>query len=317
MKFYALLAILAACMSVSAARAQAWPYKTIRLISTASPSAGADIISRIVAEQLAERIGQSIVVDNRSGAGGNIAMELAARADADGYTLLYALPPLVINPHLYKLSFNPLKDFVPVALIARYQFALLARPSFPASNPKALMALASANPGSVTCGYSGGNLRLGCALLGELGNVKITLVAYRSIPQIMADLLGGRIDLTFNAISSASGYVGPKGAIPIAVTSRRQVGNPLGDIPALNETLKGFDLTTWQGIVAPAGTPSEVIQRLNREIQAILEDEKIRRQLEARGVEVITGAPRVFGELMAREHQRYGRMIEKLGIRAE
>jgi len=313
-----LLLIIAACgcLAHSAAYAQPWPQKPVRLVAPVGAGSGADLVARTIAERLSERLKQSVIVDNRPGAAGNIGMETAARANPDGYTLLYALTSLAINPHLYKLTFDPLKDFVPVSPIATDQFVLLARPSFPAKNAKEIVALANATPGSITCGYSGGYFYIACAVLGALGKVNITPVPYKSAPQIMADLLAGRIDLAFNAVNG-SGYAVTKGAIPIAMTSRRQTRNPLGNLPAIGETLKGFDLSSWQGIVAPTGTPEEVIQRLNREIRGILQDPNVRARLESWDKEVAIGAPGALGDLILRDHKRYGIMVQQTGIRVE
>lgn len=311
------LPYIAACVFlVHAANAQPWPSKPVRLVAPVGAGSSADLVARTVAERLSERIGQPVVIDNRPGASGNIGMEIVARAAPDGYTLLYALTTLSINPHLQKLTFDPLKDFVAVATIATDQFVLLARPAFSPRSVKEIVALANTNPGQVTCGFSGGYLYIGCALLEALGKVDMTLVPYRSAPQIMADLLAGRIDLSFNA-SNAIHYAVAKGAIPIAMTSHRQASHSLADLAAIGETLKGFDLSGWQGIVAPSGTPEEVVQRLNFEIGAILQDSTVRARLEAWEKEIAISTPAAFRERILRDYKRYGTIIRQTGIRLE
>jgi tripartite-type tricarboxylate transporter receptor subunit TctC len=308
---------LALAAASQPASPQGWPAKPLRLVVALPAGSGADMVARLVSAGLAERLKQPVVVENRPGAAENIGMEAVARSAPDGYTLLLAVTSLVTNPHLYRLNYDPLKDLVPVTQLARTHYVLVAHPSLPAKTVRETLALAKARPGIVTCAHASGALHVACAWLKAAGRADITLVPYKGSGQALNDVIGGHADLVFGVVHTVAPYAQSNRLRVLATTNPRRGSGPFGSSPTMAETLPGFELVSWLGVMAPAGTPREIVTRLNREIAAALEQEDARKRIMDGGLEPAHGPPEAFAELIQRDYARLGKIIRETGIRVE
>ena len=295
-----------------------FPSKPIRWIVPYPPGGPTDLVARIVGEHLSKRLNQPVIVDNRAGASGNIGMEAAARAAPDGYTIVFGVTSMVINPLLSKLNFDPLKELAAVTQLTTVTYVLLANSDFPPRTLPDVLAAAKASPGRVTCGWGATLFQLGCELLNILGHVDIAAVPYKGNAPAMNDLIAGHINLLFDPVNTALPQVraGRVRAIATTRTGRDDVG-PFGRVATVSETLPGFELSGWFGVLAPASTPPEIIARLNREIAAVLEEEDVRRRLTESGLEIAHGSPQAFAEVIRRDHATYSRIVQQAGIKPE
>jgi tripartite-type tricarboxylate transporter receptor subunit TctC len=241
-------------------------------------------------------------------------MQAVARAAPDGYTFLFALTSLSINPHLYRLAFDPLTDFAPVALVGRQPFVLVGRPSLAAGSPAALLAELKALPNPVTCAHSGGVTLIGCELLRSLGGLSITLIPYRGNLEAIARLSAGDVDILFDPVSSAYANTRAGRVKAFGATDPGLPAAPFERLPALAAALPGFELASWYGILAPAATARPIIERVNREAAAVLARPDLRKALAADGIHTEPGTPEAFAEFLRREHARHGRVIRAAGI---
>jgi tripartite-type tricarboxylate transporter receptor subunit TctC len=322
MKLLARLPGLLACATLAATLSNAshaaeWPEKPVRLIVPFPPGGGSDMSARVVGQKLSERLGQPVLVDNRPGAASNIAMDLVVRSPADGYTLLFAVPTVTQNPFLYKLSFDPLKDLVPVAKVAEVSFVLLSSPAFPARTLPEVLNRARQKPGTVTCGSAGATPGIGCQLLHILGKVDLNIVPYKGNAPAMTDLIGGQIDLLFDVVNAAQPQVASGRAHAVATTAPRRGTAPFPDIPTAAETLPGLELAAWQGVMAPAKTPAAVLQKLERELEAVMKDPSVVQKLRDAGIEPTYADAKKFGATIASDAARYGKVIRDTGMKAE
>ena len=297
--------------------AGAFPSKPLRFIVAAPPGGSPDVVARLVAHPLGERLKQPVLVDNRAGASGNIGIEAAVRAAPDGYTIFLAIPNVVINPHLYKLSFDPMRELTAVAQLTTVTFVLLASPEFAPRSVPEVLAAAKARPGEVSCGWGGPLPHFACQLLRIQGQADITVVPYKGNAPAMKDLIGGRIDLLLDVPNVALPQVQANRVRAIATTNAKRGAGPFGHLPTVNETLAGFEFEGWQGALAPAGTPREIVARLNREIVAVLGDDELRKRLSDGGLDAAPGPPEAFAAIMQRDYSRYAKIIREAGIRAE
>ena len=301
-----------------AAVAQAWPAKPIRWIVPFPPGGPADTVARQIAPQLGERLGQTVVIDNRPGANSNIGFEAGARAAPDGYTMLFVVAGFVTNPHLYKLSWDPLKDFVPVAQMNQLQAMLLASAKFGPSTLQEVVDFASARKGPVRCAWGGSILLgLGCEVLKMDGRLDITVVPYKGSAPAMSDLVGGHVDLMIDVMNTAVPQIKAGRVKPIAVLNTARGRPPYADLPALSEAVPGFEMLTWQGIVMPAGTPREIALRINREVAAILQTPEMKQKYLESGLEAVTTSPEQFAEVMQRDYVKYGKIIRAANIKVD
>ncbi|MBL8381470.1 MAG: tripartite tricarboxylate transporter substrate binding protein [Burkholderiales bacterium] len=301
-----------------AAAAQSWPSKPVRWIVPFPPGGPGDTVARQIATPLAERLGQSVVIDNRPGANSNIGFEAGARAAPDGYTMLFAVAALVTNPHLYKVNYDPLRDLVPVAQMNRLQAMLVASTRFAPSTLQEVVAHARANPGKVKCAWGGSILLgLGCEVLKSEGKLDVTVVSYKGSAPALTDLLGGHVDLMIDVSNTAAPQIRAGKIKPIAMLNPARGQQPFPDLPALSEFIPGFEMVTWQGIVMPAGTPKEIVARLNREVNAVLQSPEVRQKFQETGVDPVTGTPEQFGEVMQRDYAKYGRIIRAANIKVD
>jgi tripartite-type tricarboxylate transporter receptor subunit TctC len=304
-----------------AGMAQEYPAKPVRLILPYAAGGPTDIVSRLFAQKLGEALGQQFVADNRGGAGGIIACELAARAIPDGYTLLMgAVGVLTINPHLrQKLPFDPQRDFQPVSLLSSSPYLLLVNPGVPARSVKELVALAQARPGQLN--YASGGVGTGNHLSAELlkltAGVDLTHIPYKGASLAVGDLISGQVQALFVNVLPALPHVRSGKARALAVTSaRRSTAAP--DIPTFAESgYPGIVTSSSFGLLAPARTPSAIVKRLHGELAQIARQPAVRERLEAQGAEVIGSTPEEFAAFIRSETERWGKVIKTAGIKAD
>ena len=313
--------LIAACLLAAApqAFAQAWPDKPIRLIVNFGTGGAPDLVARLYAPRLSEALGQPVVVENRAGAGGNIGVEAVARSAADGYTLLSsASSSFVIGPHIYtKLAFDPVKDIVPVAAAALTPMYLVVRPGLPAATVAELVAHARANPGKLNYGSAGaGTLPHAAAeMLLRTAGIRATHVPYKGSGAALAALLGDQVDFVFDPGVAIPQVKAGKVRLLAVGSAARSPG--FQDTPTLREA--GADMTAVSvvGLFAPAGTPAEIVARLNRELARIMQAPESRAALSAMAAEGITASPQEFAAQLARDRERFGVIVREAGIRAE
>ena len=318
-----ILRLAAAAATLAAAprtaSAQAYPARPVRILVGFAPGGGTDIVARLIAGWLSERLGQQFVVENRPGAGTNIATEAVVRAPADGYTLLLACLPNAFNATLYEnLKFNFVRDITPVAGIARDTFLVVVNPSLPARTLPELIAYARANPGRInmaSAGSGSGNHVFG-ELFQSMTGVKLVHVPYRGAAPALVDLLSGQMQIMFAPTSISIEHIraGRLRALAVMTATRSP---QLPDIPTVAEFVPGFEASYWLGLGAPRHTPAEIVDRLNREVNAALADPKIKALLEAHVASATPGSPADFGKLIAAETERWGNVIRSAGIKAE
>ena len=316
------LAATLAILAPHAARAvDAYPAKPVRFVVAFPPGGGTDIIARAIAQKLAERIAQQVVVDNRPGAGGNIGTDIVAKSAPDGYTMLMgSAGPLAINASLFgKMPFDPIKDLAPVTLAASTPNVLVVHPSLRVATVKELIALARARPGEINFASSGHGTP--AHLAGELFNsmvgVKMVHVPYKGAAPALADLLGGQVQLMFSTMPPALPHVKDGKLRALAVTSaKRSPAAP--DIPTLDEiALPGFEANTWHGVVVPAGTPATIVARLNREIVAILHLPDVVERFSSQGAEALGSTPEEFAAYIRSETLKWAKVVRDSGAKAE
>jgi tripartite-type tricarboxylate transporter receptor subunit TctC len=295
------------------AYAQAWPAKPVTIVVPFAPGGGTDIGTRIVAQKLGQLWGQSVVVDNRGGAGGNLGLDIVARAKPDGYTLLTGnVGTQSINPTLYKkLSYNADTAFVPVGLFAELPFVLAATTSLPANNARELVALAKANPDKYTYASSGagGSPHLSAETFKIATGTKILHVPYKGGGAAMTDLIAGNVHMMFASVLELSSHIKAGKLKAIAITSKQRVA-ALPDVPTLQESgVSGAESGSWVGLLAPAGTPQPVIDKVSQDLQKVLAMPDVQQQLLAQGAVAHGGTPADFAGLIASDRKKYARII--------
>jgi tripartite-type tricarboxylate transporter receptor subunit TctC len=319
-RFLHLVAGAAALPAVSRiAKAQAYPGRPVRLIVPGAAGGAAEIPARLMGQWLSERLGQQFVIDNRPGAGSNIAAEAAVRAPADGYTLLLVNVANAINATLYdKLNFNFIRDIAPVASMARTAYAMEVNPSFSAYTIPEFISYAKANPGKINYASAGiGTLQhMASELFKAMTGINMVHVPYRSLPAALTDLIGGQIQVIFDAIPSSIEFIRTGKLRPLAVTTATRL-EVLPGIPTVSEFVPGYEASGWQGIGAPKNTPTEIVDRLNKEINAGLVNPKIKARLIDLGFTVLAGSPADFGKFIAEETEKWGKVIRVANIKAQ
>ena len=301
------------------ARAQAYPSRPVRIVVPFAAGGATDIIARLIGQWLSERLGQQFVIENRPGAGSNIGTEVVVNAPPDGYTLLLVGASSAINATLYeKLSFNFLRDIAPVSGIISIPFIMAVNPSFPAKTVSEFIAYARANPGKVNMA-SGGNGTAG-HLSGELfkmmAGINMVHVPYRGEAPALTDMLGGQVQAMFGTMPASIEYVRAGKLRPLAVTSARR-SELLPDLPTVGDFVPGYETSALQGVGAPRNTPAEIINKLNKEINAGLADPKIKARLTDLGGTVLPGSPADFGKLIADETEKWGKVVRAANIKPE
>ena len=291
----------------------------MRIVVPFAAGGSTDIIARLIGQWLSERLGQQFVIENRPGAGSNIGTEVVVNAPPDGYTLLLVGASSAINATLYeKLSFNFLRDIAPVSGIISIPFIMAVNPSFPAKTVSEFIAYARANPGKVNMA-SGGNGTAG-HLSGELfkmmAGINMVHVPYRGEAPALTDMLGGQVQAMFGTMPASIEYVRAGKLRPLAVTSARR-SELLPDLPTVGDFVPGYETSAWQGIGAPKNTPAEIINKLNKEINAGLADPKIKTRVADMGGTVLAGSPADFGKLIADETEKWGKVVKFSGAKPD
>jgi len=319
-KFLHLAAGAAALPAVSRfANAQTYPSRPVRIIVGFAPAGGTDIMARLIGQWLSERLGQSFVIENRPGAGTNIATEVVVNAPPDGYTLLLAGIPNAFNASLFgKLNFNFIRDIAPVAGIMRVPNVMAVNPSVPAKAVPEFIAYAKANPGKINMASAGigGAAHLSGELFKMMAGVNLVHVPYRGNGPALVALLGGQVDVLFPTLPSSIEYIRTGKLRGLAVTSAMR-SEALPDLPTVGEFVPGYEISAWYGVGAPQGTPPQVIDKLNREINAILVDPKAKAQLADLGGTALVGSPADFEKLIADETEKWGNVIRAFNIKAD
>jgi tripartite-type tricarboxylate transporter receptor subunit TctC len=297
------------------ARAQSYPLRPVRIIVGFAPGGAPDILARLVAQWLSERRGQQFIVENRPGAGTNIATEAVARAPADGYSLLLASGANAINATLYdKLNFDFIRDIAPIAGVVRTPLVMVVNPSFPAKTIPEFIALARANPRKINMASpgTGSAPHLAGELFKMMAGVHMTHVPYRGGPPAIADLLGGQVQVFLGATTFLIGHIraGRLRGLAVSTATRSEA---LPEIPSMSEFVPGFEASDWFGIVAAKATSAQIVDQLNKEINAGLADPTIREQLAEQGT-VLAGSPAAFGKLIAEETEKWAKVIKVAGI---
>lgn len=321
---YALLgsALFAGVALASTAQAAAaWPEKTVRLIVPFPAGGAGDLMGRSLGQKLQALWGQSVVPENRGGAGGIIAVEAALQAPADGYTLLLGtVGTHAINQALYtKLPYDPVKQFIPVAITHAIPRVLVIHPSIPANSVGELIAYARTRPGtlSFSSAGSGSTSHLAGELFKSMGNIDITHVPYKGSAPALADLLSGRISMTFDSITVYAGHIKAGKVRALGVTSLQRV-SALPDVPTIAESgLPGFDVSNWAGIFVPAGTPAAIVTRLNTDIRKAMADADLRKQLTGAGIEPLSSTPEEFAKILREDIVRWAKVVKSSGARAD
>jgi tripartite-type tricarboxylate transporter receptor subunit TctC len=314
-----LMAVAIACTLASPALALDYPARPVRLVVGFPAGGSADIVARIVGQALTERMGQSFVIDNKPGAGSNLGTDLVARAEPDGYTLMAESVSNAINPTLYKkLTYDQLKDLVPVASIDVVPNVMDINVDLPAKTVPEFIAYAKANPGQISMGSGGigSSPHVAGELFKMMTGVEMQHIPYRGVAPATADLLGGRIQVLFDTLPAAIGNIRAGKIRALAVSSKKR-SESLPDVPAMNEFVPGYEADSFHGISAPKGTPREIVEKLNREINAALNDPKVKARLAELGAEVFTGTPEDYGRYLAGEIARWAKVIEFSGAKAE
>lgn len=315
----ALLALMPAVLPASLL-AQAYPVKPIRMILPFPPGGPTDITGRVIAQKLSEQLGQSVVPENRPGAAGNLGLELGAKAAPDGYAITLTAPPLTVSPSLYaKLNYDAVRDFAPVSLVAAIQNIMVVHNSVPAKNVKEFIALARRHPGKLNFSSSGAGStnHLASELLKVRFKLNMVHVPFKGSAPALVALMSGEVDFGTMAVPGAIPIVRAGKVRPLAVLSEQRVA-ALPDVPNMKESgVDDFVVPIWYGILTPAGTPREIVNRLNSEIHKALASADLKQRLANSGVEPLTSTPEHFADFIKSEIVRYAKVIKDAGIKIE
>jgi tripartite-type tricarboxylate transporter receptor subunit TctC len=317
-----IIQVIAIALAASSLQVQAQPYpnQPIRLIVPFAAGGPSDVLARAFSQKLGEDLGQPVIIDNKPGAGTNLAAEFVARSKPDGYTIfLMMVGTQAINETLYKkLSYNTVKDFAPITLVASSSLMLVANPSVPVKNVNDLIAFAKANPGKVNFGSSGTGtpLHLGGELFNVQAGTDITHIGYKGAAPALTDVLGGQIQTAMIGTPAALPHIKSGKLTPIGVTSLKRSPNA-PEVPAIAETLPNFEVELVYALVAPAGTPNVIIKRLNTQMGTILNNPEVKTQLASRGFDVQTSTPEQLGAYIKAEVTQWAPIVKKSGATAE
>jgi tripartite-type tricarboxylate transporter receptor subunit TctC len=320
-RFVKVVAGLALCAFAGLTSAQAWPSKPIKYIVPFAPGGTTDILGRTIADKLSVALGQPVVIENKPGAGGGVGAEFTAKQPADGYTIMGGtISTHAINASLYKsLGYDPIRDFAPITLIARVPNMLVVNTGLPAKDVKELIALLKANPGKYSFASSGNGTsqHLSGELFKTMTGVDMQHIPYKGSPPALADVVGGNVAMTFDNITTAWPLAkgGKLRAIAVTTAQRSSVAP---DVPTLAEAgLAGYEVGSWQGVFAPAGTPPEIVRRLNTEIVKIINLPEVREKLVALGAEPAPNSPEAFGALVKSEVAKWAEVVKKSGAKVD
>jgi tripartite-type tricarboxylate transporter receptor subunit TctC len=301
------------------ARAQAYPTRPVRILVGAAAGGPNDIVARLIGQWLSEHLGQQFIIENRPGGGTNLAVEAVVRAPPDGYTVLLANSSAAINATLYdKLSFNFIRDIAPVGTILRVPQVLEVNPSVPVKTAPEFIAYAKANPGKINMGSGGiGSVaHVGGELFKMMSGVNIVHVPYRGSAPMLTDLIGGQLHGAFDSMPGSIAFIKAGKLRALAVTTATR-SEELPDIPTIGDVLPGYETSTWYGIGAPKNTPAEIINKLNREINAALVNAEVKARIADFGGIVLPGSATDFGSLIAEETEKWGRVVKLSGAKPD
>ena len=314
-----LLSVVLLFALVPVARAQNYPVKAIRWIVSFPPGGGADTLSRMLSPRIAEALGQQIIIDNRSGAGGNIGAEIAAKSPADGYTILFAfLGTHAINPSIYsKMPFQE-NDFTPIIWNASSPLILVVHPSLPAKSVPELIAIANSRPDQLIYGSTGAGAHnhLAAELFKMMTHTRMVHVPYKGGGPAMMDTIAGQAQINMASLIQVIPHA-KSGKLRLLATSGTKRSALFPDVPTVAETVPGYDATNWWGLIAPAGTPQPVIAKLSSELEALLRSDETRKRVESEGADVIRMTPAEFGRFISEEMQKWAKVVKQAGIQAE
>jgi tripartite-type tricarboxylate transporter receptor subunit TctC len=302
-----------------AAGAAAYPARPIRIVVASAPGSGPDIVTRLIGRKLAETWQQQIIADNRTGAGGNVGAEIVAHAVPDGYTLLMATASQPIGAALYaKLNYDLRRDFVPVSLVASTPFVLVVNPAVPANSVVELIALAKAKPGFLRYGSGGSGTppHLCAEILKSSAGLDIVHVPYKGVTPALTDLLGGQVQLVFSVVPAALPLIQTNKLRALGVTSAKRTALA-PELPTIAESLPGFEVIGWYGLLAPTGTPADVVARLNAAVIAALKNPELRERFVALGADPLGTTPQVFAQFIRAELSKWGKAVKDSGARVE
>jgi len=299
-----------------AALAQPYPNKPIRMIIPFGAGGSTDVLIRIVATKLPERLGQQVVIDNRTGAGGLIGSEIAAKSNNDGYTLLGTGSPHSIVPNLYKkIPYKPIDDFAPIMQMASQPYGLVVHPSLGVKSLPELIAMAKREPGKLNYASSGqgGAMHLFQAMFVNMAGIDMVHVPYKGSGPVRADLLGGQIKIGCLGLSSIMPHIKAKQLNILAVTTAKR-SSALPDVPSIGESIRGYDAALWTGVLAPKGTPAAVIKRLHDEITKLLKTPEVEKAYDRLGTDVVATDPKAFDKFLRGEYAKWGKVVRDLKL---
>ena len=316
-----LIALAATTLSATGAFAQAWPAKPIRIVVPFPPGGGTDIIARETSQKVATATGWTFVIDNKPGAGGNLGVDAVAKAPADGYTLVLGQTSnLAINPTLYsKLPYNPQKDLAPIVVLAEAPLVMVASAKSPYKTIADVVAAAKAKPGQVNFASPGNGTvaHLTSELFQKAAGINTQHVPYKGANQALTDVISGTVELYMSSVPTLIGHIKQGKVRALAVTSAKRVDD-LPDVPTINESgYKGFDATTWFGLLAPAGTPKDVVAKLNAEFNKALKLPDLSKRLSDEGADPVGGTPEQFAKLIADDIPRWGKIVKDSGAKVD
>lgn len=316
-----LLLVIAAALAypLAGGAAQSYPDRPIRLIVGFPPGGAADILGRIAAQRLGDALGQQVVVDNRGGAGGLIATEIATKGAPDGYTLLFSSIPHVINPHLYrKVNYDAIKDFVPVIQFVSVPLMMASAPTLPVKSVKELIALAKSKPDQLNYASagSGSSSHLAMELFKPMADVRMTHIPYKGTGPLITDLMTGQVNVTIASAVPLSPQVKAGRLRGLAVTSpKRSAAFP--ELPAIAETVPGYEVINWFGLFAPAGTPKNIVTRVNTALNQALQSPDLVKLLNSRGADAVGGTPESFSRVVKTDYAKWAKIVKESGARVD
>jgi tripartite-type tricarboxylate transporter receptor subunit TctC len=311
----AFLAALALAAAPAAAQTGKYPTKPIRLIVPFAPGGGTDIVARIVAQKMTDTLGQSVIVDNRPGAGGTVGVETAVRAQPDGYTLINVSGSYATNAAVYKLSYDPLNDVQPISIFGESAFIVAVHPSVAAKSVSDVIALAKAKPGALNYGSTGpgGITHLSTELFELMAGARMTHIPYKGTGPSLAALLGNQIQLMFGAMPATMPHVKQNRLRAIAVSSPKPAP-ALPGVPPLGETVKGYEVVLWWGLLGPKGLPKDIVSRWNAGVEEILKGKEMQNRMAAEGIEPLGGPPERFRAAIKRDVEKWRRVVREAKI---
>ena len=312
---------LAAAALCAGAQAQAWPTKPIRLVVPFPPGGGTDIIARELSQAVAASTGWNFVIENKPGAGGNLGVDAAAKAAPDGYTLVLGQTSnLAINPTLYgKMPYDSQKDLAPIVLVANAPLVMVTGPNTPYKSLADAVSTAKSKPGKLNFASPGNGTvaHLTSEMFQRAAGVQTQHIPYKGAAQALTDVVSGNVDFYMSSVPTLIGHIKQGKLRPLAVTSAKRVDD-LPDVPTINESgFKGFDAVTWFGLLAPAGTPKDVIARINAEFNTALQQPALRKKLSDEGADPVGGTPEAFAALIKQEIPRWGQVVKESGAKVE